>query len=176
MNKLMLVATLFCAAGIWGCKKGDDNNNPPPDVDPIPQEYRLQAASLDSFLESNQFRLTKYFSDVAIDYIDTDQVVKAETDLWQYVSPWLKDDRYRFQSDNQVMIEQGTETLASDNSSTLLRPYEVKADEQGVAFSFMGHEYQPLEYRLVSFTDSVMVVSATWNGNEVKSEYSVVAE
>jgi hypothetical protein len=170
----MLVVTLFCAAGILSCKKGDDNNNNPPVVDPIPQENKLEAAALDSFLETNQFRLTRYFSDSAIDYIDTDQVVKAETDLWQYVSPWLKDDGYKFQTDGQVLIEQNTDKIESDNSLTLLRPYKVEADEEGVAFKFMGHEYQPLDYRLISFTDSVLIVSATWNGKVVQSEYKVV--
>lgn len=174
MNKIMLVAVLLSAgAFLSSCKKGDDNNTPP-DVDPIPQENKDQAAALSTFLEANDFRLTRYYSDNPIDYIDTDQVVKEETDLWDYVSVWLKDDRYKFQSDNQVSIQQNENKIPSDNSLILMRPYEVKPDENGVSFKFMGHEYQPLDYRLITFSDSLVVVSALWNGKEVKSEYKVI--
>lgn len=173
MNKVILGACLLWAvSGLWSCKKGDDNNgnNPPPP----PTENEIKAQALDSFLEANSFRLTRYFSDTPIDYIDTDQVVNADEDLWQYVSFWLKDDRYKFQSDNQVLIEQNADKFVADSSATFLRPYKVEADDNGVIFHFIGHEYQPLDYHLISFTDSVLLVSAMWNGNEVKSEYKVV--
>lgn len=143
-------------------------------VDPISQEDKLKAAALAEFLKSGDFRLTKYFSETPIDYIDTDQVVKAETDLWPYVSIWLKDDAYSFDGSGHITIQQNEARIDTDTSAILTRSYDVSADPEGVSFKFMGHEYQPLNYRLISFTDSNLIVSATWNGKKVISEYKTL--
>jgi hypothetical protein len=50
----------------------------------------------------------------------------------------------------------------------------VFADAEGVGFDFIGHEYQDLPYRLISFSDTNLVVSAQWNGKKVISEYHIV--
>jgi hypothetical protein len=154
---------------LFACKKGDSTDNP--SVDPIKPEDRERAAQLTQMLENNRFSLKAYYSEEPIDYIDTDQVVKSETELWQYVSPWLKDDVYAFQADGNVNIEQNSVKIESDASPVVIRQYSVEPDEQGVAFKFVGHEYQNLDYRLISFTDSVLKVYALWNGKKVISEY-----
>lgn len=161
---------LVCICISLSCNK-DDNDPPPPPDDGIKQEDKDRAASLQTYLQQNGFQLKRYYSEVPIDYIDTDQVVKEETDLWQYVSPWLKDDRYVFGSNGQVTVEQNAIRIASDSAATLSRTYSVAADKDGVAFNFIGHEYQPLNYRLESFSEDLLKVSATWNGKEVISEY-----
>jgi hypothetical protein len=56
----------------------------------------------------------------------------------------------------------------------LTRNYAVQADKDGVAFKFVGHEYQDLNYRLISFTDTNLTVSASWNGKKVISEYKTL--
>lgn len=167
MKKLLVFVFLLSTLA---CDKDDDNNNNPPD-DGIKQEDKDKAAALQTFLQANGFQISKYYSETPIDYVDTDQVVKAETDLWQYVSPWLKDDRYTFGADGQVTIQQNTVTLPSDATPTLTRPYAVAADQNGVAFDFLTNEYQPLEYRLITFNDTLLKVNATWNGHTVVTEY-----
>jgi hypothetical protein len=73
-----------------------------------------------------------------------------------------------------VTIDQNDIRFATDTSAILTRSYSAEADKDGVAFKFIGHEYQPLNYRLITFTDTNLVVSATWNGKKVISEYKTV--
>ena len=151
-------------------QENNDNNTP---SDGIKAEDKAKAEALKSFLLANDFKLTKYYSDTQIDYIDTDDVVKNETNLWEYVSIWLKDDRYSFQSNGQTVIEQNADKIETDNSATISKSYGVTADKDGVQFSFLSHLYTPLNYRLVEMNDSAIIVSATWNGKTVNSEYKV---
>ena len=160
---------IVLAIVLFACNKKDDTP-----VDPVSPEDKAKATALSEFLKSDEFYLTKYYSEVPIDYIDTDQVVMAETDLWKYVSLWLKDDRYTFDASGNVSVEQNTDRIPTDTTPVLTRHYEVVADPNGVKFDFIGHEYQDLVYRLISFTDSNLVVSASWNGKKVISEYKTV--
>jgi hypothetical protein len=177
--KFFWLVTMLCCVFL-ACKKDSDDPapNPPPNnggngTDTL-SENELQANALDSFLQVNSFQLTKYYSDSAIDYIDDDSVVMSETDLWAYVSTWLKDDTYTFSTDGNVTIQQNANKHPSDSSETLTRPYEVTADDDGVKISFLTNDYEPLDYRLESFSDTLLKVSAIWNGKHVKSEYTVV--
>jgi hypothetical protein len=159
---------IIIAVAIFACNKKSES------VDPIRPEDRAKATALTEFLKSNQFRLKRYYSEVPIDYIDTDQVVKQETDLWPYVSLWLKDDSYSFNANGEVTIDQNANRIESDSSPVLIRHYAVQPDTAGVMFSFIGHEYQALDYRLISFTDTNLVVSASWNGKTVISEFKTL--
>jgi hypothetical protein len=152
---------------IFACKKNET-------VDPVSPEDKAKAAALTEFLKNDQLRLTKYYSETPIDYIDTDQVVMQETDLWKYVSNWIKDDTYSFDAAGNVTINQNVNRIESDTAAILNRRYSVQADAEGVAFTFIGHEYQTLGYRLISFSDTNLTVSATWNGKKVISEYKTV--
>jgi hypothetical protein len=160
------------------CKK---NSDPPPnnpgggnDTTENTDPNELKAASLDSFLQVNTFQLTNYYSDSAIDYDETDTIVKSETELWAYVSPWLKDDTYTFGSDGKVTINQNDAKIPNDASPTLTRPYQVVADNDGVKITFLTNEYNPLDYRLIEFSDTALKVSAIWNGHKVNSDYKVL--
>ena len=178
--RALLVASVFCFL-IMACKKDSDpapnnpnNPNNPTDSTDTTDPNELQAASLDSFLQSNSFQLARYYTDTAIDYNETDSVVKSETDLWAYVSPWLKDDTYMFGNDGNVTINQNANKIASDSSATLSRPYAIVADDEGVKVTFLTNEYTALDYRLVSMSDTTVTVSAVWNGHTVKSDYKIV--
>jgi hypothetical protein len=177
--RAFIVASAFCFL-IMACKKDSDpapNNPNNPNGDDTTQTTdpnELQAAALDSFLQTNGFQLTRYYSDSAIDYDETDTVVKAETDLWPYVSTWLKDDVYTFGSDGNVTINQNDAKIPSDSSATLSRPYAVVADDDGVKFTFLTNDYMALDYRLISMSDTLLTVSALWNGHTVISDYKVV--
>jgi hypothetical protein len=162
---LMIAAALLLVA----CSKNDE-----PVDDPVSPENKAKAADLADFLKSDKLHLTRYYSETPIDYIDTDQVVMQETDLWKYVSNWLKDDHYSFDASGNVTVEQNEDRIESDTNAILTRHYAVEADADGVAFDFIGHEYQDLPYRLIAFSDTNLVVSASWNGKKVISEYKTV--
>lgn len=169
MKYLLLIAL---SVSLFACNKdGDDTPDP---VDPVKPEDKEKATALSEFLKNDKLRLAKYYSETPIDYIDTDDVVMEETDLWNYVSLWLKDDAYAFDPSGVVTVEQNANRIATDTSAVLTRNYAVFADEEGVGFDFIGHEYQQLSYRLISFSDTGLIVSATWNGKKVISEYKPV--
>src|SRR5687768_264901 len=87
MKYLLLIAL---SVSLFACNKdGDDTPDP---VDPVKPEDKEKATALSEFLKNDKLRLAKYYSETPIDYIDTDDVVMEETDLWNYVSLWLKDD------------------------------------------------------------------------------------
>lgn len=157
---------IVLVAVVISCKKTES--------DGIRPEDKQKAAELQTYLQNEKFRLKKYYSETPIDYIDTDQVIKAETDLWQYVSNWLYDDEYVFGANGNVSVEQGAIRIPTDSTPTLTRNYAVKADKSGVAFDFIGHEYQALKYRLINFNDTTLKVSASWNGKTVISEYNTL--
>ncbi len=177
MKAFFLASALICVLMV-ACKK---NSDPPPnnpgggnDTTENTDPNELKAASLDSFLQVNTFQLTNYYSDSAIDYDETDTIVKSETELWAYVSPWLKDDTYTFGSDGKVTINQNDAKIPNDASPTLTRPYQVVADNDGVKITFLTNEYNPLDYRLIEFSDTALKVSAIWNGHKVNSDYKVL--
>ncbi len=169
MKRALGIIVLLVA--VFSCNKDDDNNS-----DGVRPEDKERAASFTNALQTGDFRLSDYYSESPIDYIDTDQVVKAETDLWKYVSSWLHDDSYTFGSDGTLTIKQNAVKIPSNSAETITKTYAVKADKDGVGFDFVGHEYQDLKYRLLSFTDSVVKVSATWNGKTVISEYRRIVQ
>ena len=157
------------AISLFACNKKDDTV-----TDPISSEDKAKAAALADFLKNDKLRLTSYYSDEFIDYIDTDQVVMSEKDLWKYVSNWIKDDTYSFDASGNVTIDQNTNRIETDTNAVLTRKYSVAADADGVGIKFIGHEYQSLNYRLISFSDTSLLVSASWNGKKVMSEYKTV--
>jgi hypothetical protein len=154
---------------IYSCKKEST-------TDPVSAEDKAKAKQVADIMLTHEYHLTKYYSLTPIDYIDTDQVVKAETDLWSYVSPWLVDDTYSFSSNGEVTVKQNQVKLPNDSTPILKRTWYVAADKDGVRIDFIGHQYQILQYRLVSFTDTNLVVWAYWNNNKDKvySEFTVV--
>src|SRR5690349_6366139 len=97
-------------------------------TDPISAENKSKAAALSDFLKNDKMRLTKYYSDTAIDYIDTDQVVNPETALWGYVSNWIQDDTYSFDDSGNVTIEQNTKRIETDTSAIIMKKSSVAAD------------------------------------------------
>src|SRR4051794_29971853 len=99
---------------IFACNKKNETT-----PDQISPEDKAKAAALTDFIKNDKLRLKKYYSDTLIDYIDTDQVVMAETDLWGYVSNWLKDDTYTFDASGNVTIDQNTDRWDVDTAATL---------------------------------------------------------
>lgn len=166
INYSLLV--LLSVATMSSCKDKDDEINP---------EYVKRAEEFKAFIQAKPFQIAEYYSDKPIDYIEDDDQVREETDLWQYVSPWLKDDFNVFDnSTNKVTIAQNAVKIGTDNSEVLVRDFAIAADKDGPYFDFLTHEYNPLRYRLVEFTGNHFIVYADWHsGAKVFTKFQVVA-
>jgi hypothetical protein len=155
MKKLFILISIIILAG---CKK---DNKPDPNA-PAPADVQKADNFKTSVSSDNFYQLFEYYSPNPIDYYDTDNVVRAETDLWIYVSPWLKDDKIDFKPDNKVDIIQGPVKIDGQPAEIIQHDYKIGADKDGVYMNFLGHMYQPLKYRLVEFNDTSFVVYAEW--------------
>jgi hypothetical protein len=151
---------------LFACKKEES--------DGIKEEDKEKAATFAALIQKHDYKLTAYYAETPIDYDIEDDVVKQETELWPYVSPWLYDDAYTFKANNDVIVAQNTEKIPTDNAATITKRWTVVADKTGVRFNFIGHEYQYLVYYLVSFDDTKLKVWANWNGNKVFSEFTAL--
>jgi len=164
MYRLLLIVLVLATLS---CKK--DNGG-----DGIKEEDKAKAASFSALIQKHEYRLTKYYSDEFIDYDITDTEVKSEKELWPYVSEWLKDDAYAFMPNNDVKVTQNAVKIPTDNADVITKRWTVAADKDGVRFNFIGHEYQYLVYRLVSFDDTKLLVWAKWNDHKVYSEFTAI--
>jgi len=147
------------------CKKEDT---------PEQQEQNKSEAFHNLLQTSKTFHLTAYYSDIPIDYIETDSVVLQETDLWKYVRDYIKDDEYVFYSAGDFNIIQNSVKIPSDLSDTIHYQYGVYSAGDHVDFNFYDYEYQPLTYKLESFSDSSFVVYAYRGAARIYSKYEAL--
>ncbi len=158
MNKLFSILLTIVLAS---CGKEDIS---------IPQEYIDRAESFKASIQTGGFVLVDYYSEEPTDY---DQDGETETDLNKFVSEWLKDDTNHFSGENVAVI-QGKMKIPTDPSDSIVRPYLIKADKDGVFLDFLSHEYLPLRYRLVSHSTDEFIVFAEWMGGVVYSRFKRV--
>lgn len=161
----VIVAATFALSS---CKKdkGDDIN----------PEYIKKADEFKAFIASKVFQIADYYSDKPIDYIEDDTEIRSETELWKYVSPWLKDDYNVFNNNtNKVEITQNDSKISTDNSAVIVKDFNIGADKDGPYFNFLSHEYQPLKYRLVEFTGDQFIVYVNWHsGAKVFTKFHAI--
>lgn len=153
-----LVIALVAISSFSSCKKekGDEIN----------PEYLQKAEEFKTFVQAKQFQIADYYSDKPIDYVEDDTETRSETDLWRYVSPWLKDDYNVFDnSSNKVSITQNAVKMPGETSEVLVKDFNIGADKDGPYFNFLSHEYQPLKYRLVEFSGDQFIVYVNWHSD-----------
>ena len=115
-----LTFALLATGILSSCKKGDD----------VSAEDKQRAEEFKSYVSAKQFRLSDYWSDKAIDYVEDDAEVKSETELWPYVSYWIKDDLNVFDlNTNKVSITQGAATFDGITDETFTRDFSIGADK-----------------------------------------------
>lgn len=161
-----LAVGLLSVVILSSCKK-EDGINP---------EYTEKANEFKAYIVSKQFQIKEYYSDKPIDYVEDDEEVRSETELWPYVSLWIKDDLNVFDvSAGKVTITQGPNKIAGNNDETIIRDFSIGADKDGVYFSFVSHLYEPLKYRLKEFTDDYFIFYLDWHsGAKVFTKYQIV--
>jgi hypothetical protein len=141
-------------------------------------ENQLQSEKLKVFVQGKKFQIAEYYSDRPIDYDESDSVVKQETDLWQYVSSWLKDDLNSFDfNSNTVSIEQVVRKIPNNNAAVIVQTISVGEDKEGAYFTFLDYRYQPFTYRLVEINADYFIVYANWHsGAKVYTKFRVVSQ
>lgn len=161
-----LAVGLLCLAILSSCKKEDGAS--PEDI--------AKANQFKSFVVSKQFQISEYYSNIPIDYEEDDEEVKSETDLWPYVSLWIKDDLNVFDvSTGKVTVTQGEDKIAGNDAETIVKDFSIGADKDGVYFNFLSHEYNPLKYRLVEFTSEYFIIYLDWHsGSKVHTKFAVI--
>ncbi|MBL7697978.1 MAG: hypothetical protein JNK79_07460 [Chitinophagaceae bacterium] len=167
MKIVTYLAVALIATGILSsCKKGDD----------VSAEDKQKAEDFKANISAKQFRLVNYWSDKAIDYDEEDGEIKQETDLWPYVSNWIKDDLNVFDlNTNKVTITQNTHKYANIADETFTRDFSVGADKNGAYLNFVNYQYEPLQYRIVEFNANEFTVYVDWHsGAKVFSKFQVV--
>lgn len=140
-TKLALFAFVMILA-LQACKKNKDE-----------EANKAKADLFRSYLDGKQFRAASFVSDKPIDYIQTDSVVKAETDLWLYVKEHIVDDTNIFSDPSLLTIQQNTLKAPMNDTAILTRNYAVTYDKNSVMLEFVDYDYKQLKYRLKDFND-----------------------
>jgi hypothetical protein len=166
MKIVTYLSVALAATILYSCKKGDD----------VPAEYKQKAEEFKTFVANKQFRLVDYYADKAIDYVEDDAEVKQETDLWAYVSIWIKDDLNVFDlSSNKVTVTQGEHKFEGITDDVFSKDFSIGADKDGPYLNFLNYQYNPLKYRILEFTDNHFIVYVDWHsGAKVFSEFEAV--
>jgi hypothetical protein len=135
---------------------------PPPPVEPSNEPLK--------------FQLRAFYSDIPIDFVENDDVVKGETDLWGYVNDYIKDDIDELDEESgQVIIYQNDIKIPGSDEAILYRPYKVGTDSEGRYMKFLGPEYEVLHYRLLEITDDYFIIYLKWkHGSTIYSRFERV--
>jgi len=169
MKMVTFLSVALLSVGIFSsCKKEKD--------DGIPEENKQKAEQFKAFVGEKKFQVKEYYSDKAIDYVEDDTEIKEETELFKYVSPWIKDDYNVFDvSANTVTITQNAVKMEGLPDEVFTRNFDIGADKDGAYFNFLNYQYNPLKYRLVEFADNYFLVYADWHsGAKVFTRFEVV--
>ncbi len=136
----------------------------------------IKVDQFNSLIVEKKVQLKAFYSDTPIDYNETDNVVKEETDLWPYVSSWLKDDFTSFGSNgSSVTVEQNTVKMPGLNDDILHRSYTITKEDDGVYITFLDYQYQPLKYELYKVGVDYFILSIKWNnGATLFSRFELV--
>lgn len=123
-----------------------------------------KAKLFQDFIVTNKFQLKAFYSDIPIDYITTDDTIKQETNLWSYVSNYLKDDYNIFMpGSTDITIDQNAIKMPGLEDSVLHKKYQITYDDNGVHLLFLDYQYNPLTYNLNKIGPDYFILSVKWN-------------
>ncbi|MEO8583903.1 MAG: hypothetical protein ABI415_08915 [Flavitalea sp.] len=153
----------------------------PPEIKPvdtlqIPVDTIPAGPDTTTYFITGKYQLKNFYSDIPIDYIDNDSVVKHETELWGYVSEYLKDDVNDFiENTTSVEIHQNAIKMEGMNDAVLHMKYVIGKDDKGAYFKFLDNEYKPLKYRLSVIGKNYFIIYLPWkNGSTIYSRFERV--
>lgn len=120
-----------------------------------------------------RYRLVAFYSDKPINFIPGDSVKRSETDLWNYVPGYLKDDDYLFTSDSTFTIYQNQWKIPTNNADSIKARYSIDTVAGKTIFTFVDYHYEPFKYELDSFNkDYFLVHVAGPDGSRLYSKFA----
>ena len=161
-----LALGLIVTGVLSSCKKNGDEASP---------EDKQKAENFKTYVAAKNFTLVDYWSEKEIDYVEDDAEVKQETNLWPYVSGWIKDDVNSFDvSAGKVTITQNQIKYSGITDDVFTKDFSIGADKTGPYFNFVNYQYNPLKYHLVDFNAEGFTVYVDWHsGAKVFSKFKV---
>ncbi|MBA4167034.1 MAG: hypothetical protein H0X41_05750 [Chitinophagaceae bacterium] len=136
----------------------------------------VKEKQLEDLIVMKKFQLKAFYSDIPIDYVENDDTVKKETNLWPYVSNYLKDDYNFFQvNGSEVTISQNALKMPGLADSLLHKKYFVSKDDNGVYMEFLDYQYQPLKYDVSKVGTNYFLLSIRWkHGSTLYSRFEII--
>jgi hypothetical protein len=136
----------------------------------------VKEVELQDFILDKKFRLVDFYSGIPIDYVQNDDTVKQETNLWPYASEYLKDDDNIFDPNGtDVTINQNISTIPGNDAPVLHRKYSIIKDNNGVHLTFLDYQYNPLMYDLYKIGADYFILSVEWKpGVTLYSKFEVI--
>ena len=141
--------------------------------DEISEEDKQKATAFKAAVVSKRFYPLSFYSDKPIDYITTDAEVRSETDLWEYVKPYIKDDTNYVITETEVKIYQNDLKKFRLDTAVLDRKFGVVAAKGGVFIDFVDYDYVPMRYRLHEFTNNHFVMYIDFKGARLFSKFQI---
>ena len=147
LKVLSLAVILLFSLSAGSCKKETSD------------DLQKRADEFKAYLVGKSFIPVEFRSDIPIDYDEADGVTKSETDLDDYILPYLDDDTIVFIAGGSLTIQEGQETYHAyytdrELPSTLTWSVETKKATQEVLFNYLDYDYLKERYILDHFTDS----------------------
>lgn len=136
---------------------------------------KQRATDFQKSLEAHKYKLVAFYSDKAIDYITSDNDVKAETDLWAYVKPHVVDDENYFGTSGALTIYQKANKMPGSTQEEINAQYGISVRGTDVMFKFVDYVYVPTEYKLQEFDNAYFTVYVDGpSGAKLYSKYARV--
>jgi hypothetical protein len=164
MKKLMYLVCILVAMS--GCEKelSLEGATTIPPTPPVTEPERADSAPV--------FQLKSFYSDIAIDFDESDGDATTETDLWKYVLDYVKDDYHVLRNDSTVEVIQNDIKMPGLGDEVLQRSYSRGEDDLGSYLMYLTPDYRQMKYRLDEWTGDHFVISLKWkDGARVFSRF-----
>lgn len=123
----------------------------------------------------SKYRLVDFYSDQPIDYNESDNIVKSETDLRAYIKPYLLDDINEFDAAGILKVFQGGVKIPGNDSAVLTRTIGVNWDKDYTFINFVDYYYDYRQFKLHEFNSTGFVIYLNWHtGAKVYSKFTKV--
>lgn len=123
----------------------------------------------------SKYRLVDFYSDQPIDYNESDNIVKSETDLRAYIKPYLLDDINEFDATGSLKVYQGAVKIPGNDSTVLTRTIGVNWDKDYTFINFVDYYYDYRQFKLQEFNSSGFIIYLNWHtGAKVYSKFTKV--
>jgi hypothetical protein len=129
----------------------------------------------DPFAHGKKYQLKAFYSDIPIDFDETDNEVKHETDLWPYVQEYIKDDYNILLGNDSLVVFQNDIKMPGLSDEILYRNYSFSNSNNIQYMNFLTPAYGAAKYRLYEMNDDYFIIGLKWkDGARVFSRFERV--